>query len=164
MLVQIFTVMEGQKHVPNTSNLLIVLLCIYLFGLSQTMLAQTKTEKAKTAIELELRKQQVAWNNGNLIGFMAAYLPSDSLKFVSKRGITYGWQNVYNNYQKSYASDSLMGKLDFDFKHIELINNNHAIVTGTWQVNNQKGISSGYFTLWLKRFKNKWLIVYDHTS
>lgn len=142
----------------------IITVSFLLFCLNQPLWAQTKQEKIKAAIILELRNQQEAWNKGDLAGFMAAYQPSDSLKFVGKKGITYGWQNVYNNYKKSYANDSLMGKLDFTFKHVELINSHNAIVTGTWQVTNQKGISSGYFTLWLKRIKNKWCIVYDHTS
>jgi ketosteroid isomerase-like protein len=162
--VEIFTVMKAQKVSTKTGKFLIFILCLYFFGLNRQLWAQTKIAKTKAAIEMELRKQQTAWNKGDLAGFMAAYLPDDSLKFVSKSGITYGWQNTYNNYKKKYANDSLMGQLDFIFKHIELINNNNAIVTGTWQVSNQKGISSGYFTLLLKRLKNKWLIVYDHTS
>ncbi|MDL5044600.1 hypothetical protein QQ054_00875 [Oscillatoria amoena NRMC-F 0135] len=54
-------------------------------------------------IKAVMDKQLVAWNNGDIDGFMAGYWKSDKLKFVSKNGITYGWQKVYDNYKKNHT-------------------------------------------------------------
>ena len=61
------------------------------------LFAQTKTEKQIISI---LKIQDDAWNMGDINGFMETYLKSDSLMFIGKSGVTYGWQNTLNNYKK----------------------------------------------------------------
>ena len=38
--------------------------------------------------------------NGNLEEFMSFYWKSDSLMFIGKNGIQYGWQKTLDNYKK----------------------------------------------------------------
>ena len=116
------------------------------------------------AIKKVLSIQEQAWNQANLNGFMAHYWKSDSLTFVSKKGIKKGWQAVYDGYQKSYADRGEMGVLTFQIFKIQKINRKNAMVTGSWKVVNASGTFEGYFTLWFKKIKRKWLIVQDHTS
>ena len=111
-----------------------------------------------------LKDQETAWNQANLNGFMAHYWKSDSLTFVSKKGIKKGWQAVYDGYQKNYADKGEMGILTFQIFKVQLINKKNAMVTGSWKVVNASGTFEGYFTLWFKKIKRKWLIVQDHTS
>jgi hypothetical protein len=115
-------------------------------------------------IKLVLLAQEEAWNKGDLDGFMQHYWNSTELQFVSKNGVKKGWQSVYDSYQKSYAAKGEMGKLNFQVLSIQTIDKNNAMVTGTWKVENTTGIHQGYFTLWFKNIKGKWLIVMDHTS
>jgi len=120
-------------------------------------------EKKKLILAV-LHKQQEDWNLGSLDGFMAGYWNSDTLRFVSNRGVTYGWNKIMGNYKKTYPDTALMGKLNFDVIHVELIGDNDALVTGKWLLKIQKKFKGGYFTLLFRKLKNKWVIVADHTS
>src|SRR5688500_3669788 len=56
----------------------------------------------EAAILKVLDKQKAAWNRGDIDGFMKGYWENDSLMFVGKSGVTYGWTNTLNNYKKGY--------------------------------------------------------------
>lgn len=120
----------------------------------------------KLAITQVLYKQQVAWNNGSIESFMMPYWHSDSLKFIGKKGITYGWQNTFDNYKKSYSDTTAMGQLAFEIKSIDVFSKNSAFVIGKWFLKREKskGDLGGYFSLIFKKIKHKWVIVVDHTS
>jgi ketosteroid isomerase-like protein len=133
---------------------------IFLIGVFN-LNAQSTNQKLILKV---LQQQQTAWNQANLNGFMAHYWKSDSLTFVSKKGIKKGWQAVYDGYQKSYADKGEMGVLTFQIFKVQTINRKNAMVTGSWKVVNASGTFEGFFTLWFKKIKRKWLIVQDHTS
>ena len=82
--------------------------------LSSTFLSFAQNDKDIQAIRAVLSTQQNAWNNGNLEAFMDGYWRSDSLSFIGKRGINYGWQKTLDNYKKSYPDKAAMGTLHFD--------------------------------------------------
>jgi len=71
-----------------------VFLFIFCAG---TALAQTSEE---ASIQQVMNNQVAAWNQGNIDGFMKGYWHSDSLRFINKTGITYGYDNTLNNYKK----------------------------------------------------------------
>jgi hypothetical protein len=124
-------------------------------------LGQTKAAKA---IRQTLHKQTLAWNEGNLEKFMAGYWQSDSLKFIGKSGITYGWQPTLNNYKKGYPDKKAMGILNFDIISIEITSKKTAFVIGRWKLVRENGDIGGYFTLFWRKIANKWVIVADHSS
>jgi hypothetical protein len=117
----------------------------------------------KAAILQVLKKQQSAWNKGNIDSFMTGYSNSPELRFVSKNGVRYCWQTVSDNYKKNYDTKEKMGELVFDIVSTELLNKENALVIGKWKVIANK-TSEGYFSLWFKKIDGKWLIVLDHTS
>ena len=43
--------------------------------------------------------------------FMKGYWENDSLMFIGKSGVTYGYKNTLNNYKKNYPTTADMGKL-----------------------------------------------------
>lgn len=126
--------------------------------------APNPTHEKKKQILSVLHKQQEDWNKGDLDGFMSGYWNSDTLRFVSNRGVTYGWEKVMANYKKNYVDSAAMGKLDFDIIHVELIGELDAMVTGKWLLKIDKKFKGGFFTLLFRKLKGKWLIVADHTS
>lgn len=79
--------------------------------------AQTTTDEAQ--IRAVLEKQTLSWNSGNLKDFMNGYWQSDSLKFVGKSGIQYGYKATLQQYQKNYPTQESMGKLTFDIIEIQ---------------------------------------------
>lgn len=137
------------------------LLASVLILVSNLVQAQTKTEKEILRV-IELQKE--CWNSGNIYCFMHFYHKSDSLKFVGKSGVTYGWDNTLNNYLKSYPDTATMGKLEFTILHMERMSAHKYLVTGKWNLTRSKGNVGGYFTLVFRKIEGRWHIVYDHTS
>lgn len=123
--------------------------------------AQTKTS---IAITNSLAAQQAAWNTGNLETFMEGYWHNDSLMFVGKSGITYGWQQTLDNYKKGYPNKDAMGKLKFTILKIKQLSATDASVVGQWNLTRTIGDIGGYFTLLWKKINGKWVIVQDHSS
>ena len=114
-------------------------------------------------ISLVLDQQLQAWNSGDIDGFMAHYWKSDSLKFMTKNGITQGWQQTLDRYKKGYPNREAMGKLDFTIYSVELLSDQAALVIGKWKVDSTKS-QEGHFNLLFKKIDNRWVIVLDHTS
>jgi hypothetical protein len=130
--------------------------------------AQSKPARPADSDELAIRKlleeQRLAWNTGNLENFMGSYWQSDSLMFIGKSRITYGWQNTLNNYKKGYPDTAAMGKLQFDILEVTRLGAIYFLVVGKWHLTRSIGNAGGHFTLVLKKVKNKWVIVADHSS
>lgn len=64
---------------------LVFALCLF----SINIFAQLKDE---IAIRNILATQSAAWNQGDIEGFMKGYWENDSLMFIGKKGLTYGWK------------------------------------------------------------------------
>lgn len=123
--------------------------------------AQSKDEQI---IHTLLEEQRQAWNTGDLEHFMGTYWQSDSLMFIGKSGVTYGWQNTLNNYKKGYPDTATMGKLQFDILEVKRLSVMYFFVVGKWHLTRSIGDVGGHFTLLFKKVKNKWVIVADHSS
>ena len=116
------------------------------------------------AIHLVMSAQEKAWNNADLILFMEGYWKSDSLKFVGRNGLTYGWQTTLDNYRKGYPTPEAMGKLSFTIITLEKLSTESAFMVGKYQLKRSTDEPSGYFTLLWRKIAGKWVIVTDHTG
>jgi ketosteroid isomerase-like protein len=141
----------------NKILLLFVIVILFLGSVS----AQSKDEQViRTLIE----EQRQAWNMGDKEKFMQTYWQSDSLMFIGKSGVTYGWQKTLENYKKGYPDTAAMGKLDFDLLEVKRLSVMYFFVVGKWHLTRSIGDVGGHFTLLFKKIKNKWVIVADHSS
>ena len=138
---------------------ILLLLCLGLCSLSSF-----SQDKDEAAIRQVIDVQKNAWNNGDLEAFMQGYWKNDSLMFIGKSGITYGWQNTLNNYKKGYPDTSAMGKLDFTILQVKRLSVLYYSIVGKWELNRSIGNLKGHFSLLFKKVGNKWLIVSDHSS
>jgi hypothetical protein len=138
-----------------------ILILSFLSLFISSSFAQSKTEQKIINI---LKTQDAEWNKGNIDGFMQTYWNSDSLMFIGKSGVTYGWKNTLNNYKKGYPDTSAMGKLDFTLIDIKKLSRKYYHVVGKWHLTRSIGNLQGHFTLLLKKIKGKWLIITDHSS
>src|SRR5688500_12114965 len=118
----------------------------------------------ETAIRQLLDVQTQAWNLGDINSFMKTYWQSDSLMFIGKSGVTYGWTNTLNNYKKNYPDTTAMGKLSFDILLVKRLSSQYFHVTGKWYLHRSIGDLSGHYTLLLKKIKGRWVIIADHSS
>lgn len=126
--------------------------------------AQESFKQAKEKIISVLFAQRDAWNNGDLESYMEGYWKSDSLKFIGKSGITYGWQKTLENYKKGYPHKAAMGNLEFTIVQLEVFEKGNAFMIGRWKLTREKDSPQGYFTLLWKRIEGKWKVVADHSS
>lgn len=112
-----------------------------------------------------LNRQNENWNKGDIKAFMEDYWKSDSLMFIGKNGVIYGWKATLERYLKTYPDLATMGKLKFDIQKTDFHSPTTCWVLGKWHLTRpEKGDAGGFFTLVLKKIGGKWLIVSDHTS
>ena len=139
----------------------ILLSILLIFILVISTIAQSTDEQSIRTI---LAQQTLAWNNGNREAFMNGYWQSDSLMFIGKSGITYGWQKILDNYKKNYPDTASMGKLNFDLLSVKPVAENYFFVVGKWHLTRSIGDVGGVFTLLFRTVKNQWVIIADHSS
>ncbi len=123
---------------------------------------------AQSSDELSIRKvlddQLKAWNKGDLESFMQGYWKNDSLMFIGKSGINWGWQKTLENYKKGYPDTTAMGKLSFDVIVVKRLSPEYYYIVGKWMLNRSIGDLSGHYNLLFKKINGSWLIVADHSS
>lgn len=138
-----------------------LLLLSILFIVTKTVSAQSKDE---TAIRQLLDQQTAAWNRGDVQNFMNGYWENDSLMFIGKSGVTYGWTNTLNNYKKGYPDTAAMGKLIFTLIQVKKLSKKYYHVTGKWFLKRSIGDVSGHYTLLFQKINGRWVIISDHSS
>ena len=139
-----------------------LLLVVFIGLLAPVVLkAQSTDEKAIRAV---LALQNEAWNSGDIDGFMKGYWNNDSLMFVGKNGVTYGYKNTLDNYKKSYGNAEQMGKLTFTFIRFSRLSPEYYFVVGKWELARKDGDLSGHFNLLVRKINKEWVIVADHSS
>ena len=143
---------------PSIQKASTLLLAILLFSVIS---AQSKQEKK---IRELLAIQTDSWNRGDIEGFMQTYWKNDSLMFIGKNGVKWGWQETLNNYKKGYPDTVAMGKLSFDIIKIEKLSGKYYYVVGKWMLKRSIGDLSGHYNLLLKKINGAWKIVADHSS
>jgi hypothetical protein len=124
-----------------------------------------RTDAAETEeIKEILERQKRDWNRGDIEAFMIGYWDSDSLMFVGKSGVTYGYKNTLANYKKNYPDANAMGQLTFTYIEFKKLSAEHYQVTGKYHLTRTIGDASGHYTLLIKKLNGRWVIVYDHSS
>jgi len=142
------------------------LLCATLL-LGLTLLSGRRAhaqESPKQAIWQLMQQQTAAWNKGDIPGFMQTYWQSDSLLFVGKSGITYGWQATLDRYKKSYPDTAAMGQLQFNLLEFKQLTPELCFLVGKWHLQRSAGNLEGHFTLLIRRIRGAWKIIADHSS
>lgn len=136
-------------------------LLILIAALPKKLAAQNADE---TAIRKLLAHQTIAWNNGSIEDFMKGYWRNDSLMFIGKNGVKYGYETTLENYQKNYPDTIARGKLYFDLLQVKKLSKEYYYVTGKWQLKRSIGDLEGHFTLLFRKIKKNWVIISDHSG
>lgn len=145
----------------------ILFLVFFLLATTQ-IFAQSKPARPAGGDELAIRRilgeQTAAWNRGDIKSFMNGYWKNDSLMFIGKSGITYGWTNTLNNYKKGYPDTTAMGKLSFNIITVKRLSKKYYQVVGKWHLSRSIGDLSGHYTLLFEKINSRWVIIADHSS
>ncbi len=116
------------------------------------------------AIRQLLDQQTAAWNRGDIDRFMDGYWENDSLMFIGKSGVTYGWTNTLNNYKRGYPDTAAMGKLHFELLTVKRLSDEYYFVVGKWFLQRSIGDIGGHYNLLFRKINWKWVIIADHSS
>ena len=117
-----------------------------------------------SAVRAVLDAQREAWNRGDVAGYMDGYARTADITFISGDSLTRGWQTVHDRYQKNYDSREKMGTLTFSDLETTIMSADAVMVLGRWHLQRANDQPHGRFTLILRRLKQGWRIVHDHTS
>lgn len=140
---------------------------LFFITLSLIGVAACTSENSSTDIEeiKSIMDNQVScWNQGNLDCFMEGYLQSDSLMFIGKGGIVYGYQNTLDRYHKTYPDQEAMGTLNFNIIHLDQLSPEYYSMVGQWMLDRKEDDLQGHFTLLFKKINGQWFIIKDHSS
>ena len=123
-----------------------------------------QNNERKLVLEM-LAHQTKNWNDGNIPAFMEDYEKSDSLMFIGKSGVVYGWKATLEKYKKNYPDKATMGTLKFDILKTDFTGKNACWILGKFHLTRPEvGDANGIFTLLLKKKSGNWQIVADHTT
>ena len=151
----------------------IVLVVVLLGGgmVLVTQLARTFGKSTTAADEKAIRgvldAQVVAWNKGDLDGFMVGYWNDEELSFMSNGVEKKGWKTTRDRYEKKYWSGTERperGELSFAELKVESFSPQAAMVRGRFILKLTAGEDTGLFTLALRKYADGWRITHDHTS
>ena len=141
----------------------LILLLLFAFACNEKQKSNLIATDYKD-IKVVLDSQVSAWNKGDIRTFMRGYWNSESLRFIGKNGVRYGYKSVESNYLKHYNSIEKMGQLSFDSLVFTEISGKDKVanVTGQWKITGTNNVG-GFFSLLFKKVDNNWKIIVDHT-
>lgn len=136
------------------------------FAQAQNPAAIPPIDTPQQQISIVLHQQVLAWNKGDLKGYMEGYWNSPELTFFSGGTITKGWQPTLDRYRQRYQSGGReMGKLDFMDLSITILGPESAVARGRWRLKMKNGEQPhGLFTVIFRKFPEGWRIIHDHSS
>jgi ketosteroid isomerase-like protein len=144
-----------------------VVCCVWLMACQSeksNLLEKFDAVAERNMIADNMEEQEKSWNEANVESFMKHYWLSDSLCFIGKRGLSYGWKTTRDNYLKSYPDATAMGTLRFTNERIDVLDAKNAFVIGKWELLRTADTLSGHYSLLWKKIQGKWFIVADHSS
>ncbi|CAN5405934.1 DUF4440 domain-containing protein [soil metagenome] len=157
----IFTILPTQcEAIFNT----MIKYIIAILATTWTFTAISQTADTSHQLREILDTQRKAWNDGDIEKFMEAYWKNDSLVYIGKNGVTYGYQNTLRKYKTNYPTRDKMGVLQFTIIQLRPLSPGYYYMIGKWHLDRKDGNAEGNFTLLFKEIDGKWVIVADHSS
>lgn len=168
-------VKTNKETIEKGMRATIILLAIMIYVPATPTIATTPIQSDKSRgdaaqervpVRRVLDEQVKAWNAGKLEEFMKSYWHSEELTFFSGARRLNGWEATLERYRKTYQADGKeMGELAFANLDITLLGPESAFARGEYHLTFRDGRkATGIYTLVLRRFKDGWKIIHDHTS
>ena len=146
------------------SKFLLLLIAAFLVACSQLAKPKFDAKAEEEAIRAMLNAGQIAWNNGDIDVFMEGFWKSDSLQFISPRGVSHGWEATRDNYKKGYPDRSSMGTVSYEVLELTLMSPSVFVISCQYHITQEIGKREGIFTAVFRKINGKWLVVHYHTS
>jgi hypothetical protein len=144
---------------------LLALVPLMLFLTSPTV--STAESKVPDRIQAVLDAQVVAWNRGDILGFMEGYQRSSDVVYLGNKIVIRGWQGLLDSYRSRFKKPGgiEMGVLRLSEENVLMINKDAAIIWGKFDISTSDGKRrGGPYTLVMRNVPEGWRTVYDRTS
>ncbi|MCY4627088.1 MAG: DUF4440 domain-containing protein [Acidobacteria bacterium] len=128
------------------------------------MVTPAEAASIEADIRSLLERQSGAWNGGDLVTFVADYLDSPRMRFVSGGSVRYGAEDVLDRYRRTYPDRAAMGALTFTDLDVRVLSDDFVFVFGRYNLEREADAPTGLFTLLFERTADGWKISHDHTS
>jgi beta-aspartyl-peptidase (threonine type) len=136
--------------------------------LSVSVLKATAADnKVPEKIQTVLDAQVVAWNRGDVAGFMQGYQRTPDLIYIGNKLVTRGWQALFDSYRSRFKAPGgvEMGVLRLSEENLIMLGTDAADVWGQFDVTTSDGKRrGGLYTLVMRKLPEGWRTVYDRTS
>lgn len=117
------------------------------------------------AVRVMLAASADAWNRGDLDAFLTDYAADSMTSFVAGGQVHYGIDWIREHYAPAFEPNATRDSLRFETLAARALDENHALATARYVLfRGDSVISSGPFTLVLRRIDGNWKIIHDQTS
>ena len=116
-----------------------------------------------------LMASAVAWNRGDLAGFMDPYERSARVSFAGRDRFTSGYETIEEIYRRNYWGDRDAPEDSLSFEVIEVrpLDDEAALLLGRFRLSDRTSgalSSTGIFTLVFVHTEDGWKMTHDHTT
>jgi uncharacterized protein (TIGR02246 family) len=119
----------------------------------------------ETLAQTILDEQAVAWNGGDLDGFMASYERAPTTTYIGSTGLIEGFDGIRQRYAPSFAPGAERDSLRFESFRARQLDPRFGIVTARYVLyRGDEVTSTGPFTLVMVRAEGAWRIVHDQSA
>jgi ketosteroid isomerase-like protein len=116
-------------------------------------------------VAVMLETQAIAWNGGNLDGFMAAYARSPETTYIGSSGLIVGIDGIRARYAPLFEPGATRDSLRFTDLQTRELDPRFGIATARYVLERDGAVTStGPFTLVLMRVEGEWRIVHDQSA
>jgi uncharacterized protein (TIGR02246 family) len=107
----------------------------------------------------------VAWNAGDLDGFMVTYAHDSATTFMTQRGPIYGYDAIRARYAPRFEPGAVRDSLTFADLVVQPLDADYAIATARYVLMRGDSVTAtGPFTVVLRRQREGWRMIHDHTT
>lgn len=117
------------------------------------------------AVDSLLSESAVAWNGGDLEGFMDWYRRDPSTTYIGSPGLVHGWEGIRARYTSFFEEGAERDSLRFEELETRQLGLALGLATARYVLFDGDSVTAtGLFTLILRRETEGWRIVHDHSS
>lgn len=123
------------------------------------------TPELEARLEAQFAHSTLAWNRGDLDGFMADFAPDTLPTFIAGGHLRRGFDFIRRNYAPWFAPGAARDSLRFEEFDVRPISDGFVLVTARFILyRNGTTSASGPFTLLMEHRPEGWKILHDHSS
>lgn len=141
--------------------------CALLLGCAGGPSSDRPTPRHQDTIDV-LHASALAWNRGDLEGFLEPYENSDRVSFAGRNAFIQGFERLRATYAGGYwETGGPVDSLSFEVIEVRPLDDTAALMLGRYRLSDRTSgalASTGIFSLVFVHADDGWKITHDHTS